>query len=60
MAYLNRMRMYKAMGMLAGTEIPIEQIAKKTGFHDASYFSRAFKKHCKVTPSEYRAEFKRN
>ena len=60
MAYLNRMRMYKAMGMLAGTEIPIEQIAKKTGFHDASYFSRAFKKHCKVTPSEYRAEFKGN
>ena len=60
MAYLNRMRMYKAMGLLAGTEISIEEIARAVGVSDTSYFSRIFKKHCKVTPSEYRQEFRRN
>lgn len=57
--YLNRMRIYKAMGMLAGTNISVEEIAKKTGFSDTSYFARVFKKQCKLTPSEYRAEFKK-
>ena len=59
MAYLNRMRMYKAMGLLAGTEISIEEIARAVGVLDTSYFSRIFKKHCKVTPSEYRREFRK-
>ncbi len=59
MAYLNRMRMYKAMGLLAGTENSIEQIAGAVGISDTSYFSRIFKKHCKVTPTEYRQEFRK-
>lgn len=60
MAYLGRMRMYKAMGMLAGTNLSIEQIAQSVSFQDASYFARLFKKHCGITPSEYRAQFKRD
>ncbi len=60
MAYFNRMKMYKAMGMLAGTTLNIEQISKKIGILDTSYFSRIFKKHCGVSPTEYRAEFTKN
>jgi len=57
MAYFNRMRMHKAMGMLAGTALSIERIAAEVGMQDASYFARVFRKHCGVTPSEYRAKF---
>ncbi len=57
-AYFNRMKMYKAMGMLSGTDLPIEQISKKVGITDTSYFARVFKKYCNITPSQYRAEFK--
>lgn len=60
MAYFNRMKMYKAMGMLVGTTLTIEEISKKIGIFDTSYFARIFKKHCGVSPTEYRAEFKRN
>jgi len=59
MTYLNRMRMYKAMGMLAGTSKSIEQIARETGISDVSYFARVFKKHCGISPTAYRSEFKK-
>ena len=58
-AYFNQMKMYKAMGMLASTDVSIENIAKEIGISDTSYFARLFKKHASVTPSEYRSEFKR-
>ncbi len=58
-AYLNRMKMYKAMGMLAETDMAIEKIAHEIGINDTSYFSRIFKKHASVTPSEYRTAFRR-
>ena len=59
-AYFNRMKMYKAMGMLASTDMPIEKIARDIGITDTSYFARLFKKHSSVTPSEYRAEFQKS
>ena len=37
---------------------PIGEIAAQVGITDTSYFSRFFKKHCKVTPSEYRKAFR--
>lgn len=55
--YFNRMKIYKAMGLLAGTTDTVEQIAKKVGIYDTSYFSRLFKKYCNLTPREYRFEF---
>ena len=59
MAYLNRMRMHKAMGLLAGGQLTIDQIAHESGIQDASYFARIFKKHSGMTPSEYRARFQK-
>lgn len=58
LAYFNRMKIYKAMGLLAGTELSVEEIAKEVGIFDTSYFTRVFKKYCNVTPTKYRAEFK--
>lgn len=58
-AYFNRMKVYKAMGMLAQSDLSIEQIAKEIGIGDTSYFARMFKKYCHISPSQYRAEFKK-
>ena len=60
MAYLNRMRMYTAMGLLVGTDKTVEQIGSSVGITDTSYFARAFKKHAGVTPTEYRSQFKKS
>ena len=57
-SYLNRMRIYKAMGMLAETDHAIDSIAREVGITDSSYFARVFKKYCSLTPSEYRCEFR--
>lgn len=59
LAYLGRLRLYKAMELLASTEQSIEQIARAVGMNDTSYFARVFKKNCGVTPSEYRGRFGR-
>lgn len=53
-AYFNRLKIYKAMGLLAGTDVPIDEVAKRVGIADTSYFARVFKKHCKITPTQYR------
>ena len=58
LAYLNNLRMYKAMSLLAGTENSIEKIAKSVGIADASYFARMFKKHTGISPTEYKNIFK--
>lgn len=58
--YVGRIRLYKAMGMLASTDLSIEKIAKNVGLEDASYFTRFFKKNCGITPSEYRNAFRKN
>ncbi len=57
--YVGLMRTYKAMSLLASTEDHIESVALAVGIEDTSYFSRFFKKHCGVTPTEYRKAFKR-
>lgn len=57
--YLNRMRIYTAMGMLTTDIYSIEGIAKIVGIADASYFSRVFKKYVGVSPTEYKNAFKK-
>lgn len=57
MAYLNRLRIYKAMSLLSSTESSVEDIAEAVGIRDRSYFARIFKRHTGVTPTEYRSAF---
>ncbi|MBE6551150.1 MAG: helix-turn-helix transcriptional regulator [Ruminococcaceae bacterium] len=58
--YVGLMRTYKAMSLLASTDKSIEAVSLAVGIEDTSYFSRFFKKHCGVTPTEYRKAFKKN
>ena len=56
-AYLNKLRIYKSLYLLASTSLSLSEIAHKVGIYDSSYFSKTFKNHCNTTPSEYRAIF---
>lgn len=52
--YLMRIRIAKAKEMLLHTDEKICDIARKTGFHDAAYFNRVFKRETGLTPNTYR------
>jgi AraC family transcriptional regulator, L-rhamnose operon regulatory protein RhaS len=53
--YLTRMRTDRAVELLSSTDRNITEIAYELGFHDPSYFARAFRKVAGVTPSQFRA-----
>jgi AraC family L-rhamnose operon regulatory protein RhaS len=52
--YLIQLRLTMASTLLRDTELSVEEICDRTGFHDISYFSKSFKKKINHTPSEYR------
>lgn len=54
MQYLEHIRMKNAQERLKETTLPISEIAQQVGYHDANYFTRAFKKVYGMTPREYR------
>ena len=53
---LLQMRLKLAALMLKNTELPIEEIAYRIGFHDTSYFTKTFKASFGFSPSQYRRE----
>jgi AraC-like DNA-binding protein len=55
--YRSRLRLFRAMRWLHSTDWSVEKVARSIGMEDASYFSRFFKKYCKITPREYRLLF---
>lgn len=52
--YQIQRRINKACNLMLSTAESMEQIAEQTGFSDANYFSRQFKKIVKMTPTEYK------
>jgi AraC family transcriptional regulator, regulatory protein of adaptative response / methylphosphotriester-DNA alkyltransferase methyltransferase len=54
-SHLSGVRMSRAADLLATTDIPVKQIARRVGYRDASQFSKAFKRVHGVSPSELRA-----
>jgi AraC-like DNA-binding protein len=52
--YLIERRMEKAQQLLAGTDLPLAQIALKSGFSDQSHFSRRFRMLLGMTPNSFR------
>ncbi|MBL1407144.1 helix-turn-helix domain-containing protein [Sphingobacterium faecale] len=46
----------EAKKMLHLTYLPIKEIAEQLHFHDEHYFSRYFKKHVGISPSQYREQ----
>ena len=52
--YVRRLRCEFACRQIAATEIPLSEIALAAGFADHSHFTKSFKAHFGLTPSEYR------
>lgn len=52
--YITNIRMERAVKMIEETDLSFAEIAEKTGFSTASYFSTAFKKHTGLSPSRYK------
>jgi AraC family transcriptional regulator len=53
--YIRRRRIEYACQQLATSNTPLATIALAAGFCDQSHFTRVFKRHTGVAPSEYRA-----
>jgi len=57
MHLLHHVRMQQAALMLGQhTDMSVDDVAGKVGFSSRSHFSQAFKKHCGVSPAEFRRE----
>lgn len=53
-AYLEGLRMDKACALLAETELPVRQVAARTGYTDANYFSTVFSRRKGLSPTAFR------
>ncbi len=53
MDYLNEVRMRRAKLLLTRDRLTVQEAANQTGFEDAFYFSRKFKKHFGMSPSVF-------
>ncbi|MBN2653318.1 MAG: helix-turn-helix domain-containing protein [Spirochaetales bacterium] len=54
MEYAKRRRVEKAAELLRNTDMQIVEVAFESGFHDLSYFNRAFREIFNTSPSSYR------
>ncbi len=54
MQYIVSLRLTNAMNLMDSTDYTMTQIAAAVGYDNSLYFSRLFKKHIGMTPTEYR------
>ena len=52
--YIQKLRMEKCCELLAGSNIPISDIARMIGYEDIQFFHAVFKKYLHMPPREYR------
>ena len=57
MNYLSDWRMTLAKEMLKMSDIPVKEIAHKTGYQSEAAFNRVFKDKIRLTPLKYRQSF---
>lgn len=56
--FLTQIRIDHACKLLKDTNLSITHICYESGFHNWANFSKHFKEHCKVSPTQYRANFR--
>ena len=56
--YVRQLRVDFASRELATTDVPLADIAAAAGFADQSHFSRTFKQHTRLQPTEFRNMFR--
>lgn len=54
--YIKDLRMERARDLLAGSNLPIGNVALDLSFSDTNYFCKAFRKEVGLSPSEYRRQ----
>ena len=54
--YILNLKHQKAIGLLEGSDLPIEEISRECGFHDPRTFSRFIKRTTGLGPMAYRKE----
>jgi transcriptional regulator GlxA family with amidase domain len=54
-AELSRLRLERALSLLAGGSTPVKRLASSVGFTELPNFSRFIKKHTGLSPTAYRA-----
>jgi AraC-like DNA-binding protein len=52
--YLVKYRIKRSCELLVSTEDTITEIARRVGFNHVNHFIQSFKKHCDMTPKEFR------
>jgi len=57
MGYLQKLRIQKAMLLMADPDRSITEIAHSVGYNDSSYFARVFKQETSQTPKMYRTRY---
>ena len=60
MTFLSRIRMHRARKLLRETDLNIRQVAERTGYNSASFFSKRFKADMGIPPVEYGAAYRKN
>ena len=53
--YINKMKITRAKELISSGMYSVSEVCELSGFTDASYFSREFKKAVGVSPSEYKS-----
>lgn len=56
-AYVERLRVDEASQLLLGSQLRVEQVARRVGFHSADVFRRAFERQFSLSPQQYRQRF---
>jgi signal transduction histidine kinase/ligand-binding sensor domain-containing protein/DNA-binding response OmpR family regulator len=56
--FIDSVRLKKAKALLTETDLNISEIAYAVGHSNPQYFSKWFKSHCKISPSEYILQYK--
>jgi AraC-like DNA-binding protein len=56
-AFLQHIRLEKAELLLKNTEFPVEEVARKVGYENLSYFYKIFTNKFKIKPNEMRKTY---
>ena len=54
--YLNQCRIRHALDLLRTTQLPVAEIALRSGFQQCNYFCKVIRQHCGKTPEQYRRQ----
>lgn len=56
--FLSRIRLARAADLLINTDLPVDKVARRTGFRRGDQLTRLFRSYLSMAPSEYRQAWK--